>query len=143
VLATASEMGWLSFWDVATGKQLRQVSLALDRRSRHRLHRVAFSPDGKLLAVGAHGASTRLWDVAREAFVRTLPVGGAFAFSPDSKVLAVAEADQVIRLWDVNTGKVMRELRGQEGAVRALLFSPDGKLLASGGAGATLLWKVR
>ena len=64
------------------------------------------------------------------------------AFAPDGKTLASAESDGTIRLWNVRTRKVALELRGHEGIVSKVGFSPDGKLLAScGGANGTLrLW---
>ena len=36
-------------------------------------------------------------------------------------------------IWDATTGRQVRQLRGHKEWVNALAFSPDGKLLASGG----------
>src|SRR5262249_55497472 len=38
-----------------------------------------------------------------------------------------------LKVWDLATGKVVCELPGHAGAVRAVAVSPDGKLLASAG----------
>src|SRR5207248_472712 len=78
----------------------------------------------------------RLWDVVRGEERSTLPrqLGAAavVAFSPNGQTLATAEWDApAIRLWDWATGKEVRQLQGGKGT-RALAFSPDGKLLASG-----------
>jgi WD40 repeat protein len=41
----------------------------------------------------------------------------------------------LINLWDVAGGKLLKTLKGHTGRVESLAFSPDGKLLASGGGG--------
>jgi WD40 repeat protein len=46
--------------------------------------------------------------------------------------LASAGDDRVVRLWDA-AGQELLALRGHTGAVRAVVFSPDGTRLASGG----------
>src|SRR5262249_12571196 len=38
-----------------------------------------------------------------------------------------------VRLWDVDTGKELHRLQGHRDLVYAVAFSPDSKLLASGG----------
>jgi WD40 repeat protein len=50
-------------------------------------------------------------------------------FSVDGKTLASA-GDRTINLWDVASGKKTKTL--QSGYVRAVAFSPDDKMLASG-----------
>lgn len=108
------------------------------------IDRLAFSPDGKLLAVGLIRENMlRLWDMATgEAEPRvairwglprgkgSLPVGiHSLVFSPDSKTVAAACTDFKIRLWEVATGKLRHEAEGR--AFLFVTFSPDGRLLAS------------
>lgn len=62
----------------------------------------------------------------------------AIAFSPDGHTLAIARGSGDpfqrygrIELWDVESGKVRHVIRGFDGPVRSISFSPDGKTLVS------------
>jgi WD40 repeat protein len=50
--------------------------------------------------------------------------------------------DGSVRLWDVASGREAAVLEDRSGWVRSVCFSPDGKLLASGGDGSVRLWDV-
>jgi WD40 repeat protein len=113
------------------------------------LHTLAFSPDGKLLAVAGENWKILIWDVARRKMVGRPLAGHAegissLAFSPDGKILVSASFDETIRLWDVRTQRqVGGALRGNSGGVNSVAFSPDGTLLASGSDDATIrLWDL-
>jgi WD40 repeat protein len=145
-------------WDAATGKEQR----CFHARGADRVSDIAFRPNGKELAAATSNRRVVLWDVNTGALTRqfdrqevgTFPL----AFAPDGKSLVVGclerslrmlSADTavggkgVIRILDTVTGKELRRLHGHDGEVGALAFSPDGKLLASAGADATvLIWSV-
>jgi hypothetical protein len=99
-----------------------------------------------LLASGSILEPARLWDTATGQELRRLEgaveIYGA-AFSPDGKWLAGAgtEKDQKVHVWEVNTGLEVRSFRGHITAVSSVAFAPDGRTIASGGGGSTiLLW---
>ena len=97
---------------------------------------LAYSPDGKILAL-SHHQTIRLWDTAREGTIAGWvahegPIR-SLAISGDGKRLASGGEDKLLRIWDVRTGKLLHSLKGQMGAIRAVAFHPDGKTVAAGG----------
>ena len=107
---------------------------------------LAFSPDGSSLALG-HRDSISLWNVTtinmqkhsvipdnRRAFTDIL------TFSPDGKTL-LGSSRSHIKLWGVDTGNQLLPLIGHTEPIETLVFSHDGKTLASGSEdGTVLLW---
>lgn len=133
--------GTVTLWDVAS----RQVKIGLPDGDGFR--NVVFSPDGKLIAYPGKGNEVQLSEVATGKSVRTIDdaTGDGVSFSPDSKTLAVADSDGTysLRLWDVASGESKAAFYRTEGVIVSVLFSPDGKTVASWGhANVIELWDV-
>src|SRR6266850_6436730 len=64
------------------------------------------------------------------------------AFAPSGRILATAHHVPALRLWSLPE-RPLGSLGGHEGAVRALAFSADGRLLAADHDGIANLWDVR
>jgi len=152
LLASCGNDKTIRLWDVASGKEVRSL-----RGHKAGVWGIAFSPDGGLLAsAGSKDLAVRLWDVASGECIRVLEAHRhditEVAFSPDGKLLAsaggtaplVPTADgegltdpkpypaSRVNVWEVKTGEVVFSLSHPAGA-RSLAFSPDGRMLLTGG----------
>jgi WD40 repeat protein len=138
---TLASGGWddtVRLWNVATGKERRRVTAHLGM-----VAAVAFSPNGKLLASrGGLDGTLRLWDPETGVELRRIDSlsrvnpwrfyrEAALVFAPDSKTVAGTTRKAIV-FYDVATGKPARQLDGYRDCMY-LAYSPDGKLLASGG----------
>jgi WD40 repeat protein len=110
--------------------------------------KVAFSPNGKLLAIISgdyHEATVRLWDIAAGEIVLTIPVSGdvtGVSFSPDGKFLTTWGGND-IDLWAASTGKLLKSLAGHTKEVSMAVFSPDSQFIASASKdGTARVWSV-
>ncbi len=153
LMASGGRDGTAILWSTATWTRARTLlnpdkNSLFEDGSRGMVEDVAFSPDGKTLALASREASVQLWEVATGKLLETLkghPSSvNAVAFSPDGRTLASGGADQTVRLWNVETRRELMQLDpgGVElGQIQSLAFSPDGRqLLAAGGR--TAFWST-
>ncbi len=132
----------LRLLDVSTGKELRKFG--------GEWNAVAFSQDGKALATANREGDIRLWEIATGKELRRMRgsknAPRYLAFSPDGRWLAT-EADtrggyEDVQLWNAASGEETHRVSHRLG-LGAVLFSPDGRTLATGGYDRTiLLWEV-
>jgi WD40 repeat protein len=128
-VASADSGYTVRIWDVATGRQLRQ--LAGEAGSL-----VRFSPKGDVLATGGYySQQITLWNPTGERLRELKQNARSIAFSSDGQRLAAAGSDGIVRIWQVATGQLLRELKGHSGGLYAVAISHDGKTIASGGGG--------
>jgi WD40 repeat protein len=100
--------GWdesIRLWNIAKGREFRQLIKKTEEKSVSMLFSVAFSPDGKRLAAGGWDQSIQLWDAVQGTLSHLL-VGHtdhvlSLAFAPDGRWLASGGKDRQIVLWDL------------------------------------------
>ncbi len=112
------------------------------------LRRVAMSPDGQLGVLSNGGGVMAVWSAKTGSLLRKLkPPAGveehvqAVAFSPTKEIVA-SVAHNTIRLWDATTAEQLDTRLANATLIRALVFSPDGKWLVSGGQEGIQVWDV-
>jgi polar amino acid transport system permease protein len=138
-------------WDLASYQLAREIALAgaplLDSD---------LSADRSLLATLGQDGLIRVWDLISEQQIQSISLGAGrdAVLAIDAGGTRVASGDGPnVLVWDIQTGEQIKKLEGYyekpedprswEGhtkAVTALVFSLDGKLLASGGADAKLFF---
>jgi WD40 repeat protein len=148
-------------WEVTTGRPL--PPLADPRPADRGLRGLTVTATGRTLvglldvmpyarATGKDPELLCLWDLASgrlvrrfgEVHVALFSPRTELAASPDGRLLAAGGAnDPTVWLWDLATGRERRALAAPVGGVRALAFSPDGRLIAGAGwDGSLRLWEL-
>jgi serine/threonine protein kinase/formylglycine-generating enzyme required for sulfatase activity/WD40 repeat protein len=134
---SCEKSGTVIQWDVASGAR---IPLACPE-GLGRVSSLAYSPDGKTLAVGEGGGTVRLYRA--DSGWQTLSQGacplGAMTFSPDAATLAYCTVDGKVSVWPTGKG-APPQLFQADGATPYSHPSYGGVSLTAGGMLATTRW---
>ncbi len=116
-------------------QQLSGITLRYTMRGhKYLVNSIAWSPDGKKLALGSNDWSIHVWDVDAERVMRVLESQTevySVTWSPASDLLACGSKDGTIHIWNIESGQLLHTLRQHSGAVHCVAWSPDGRIVAS------------
>jgi WD40 repeat protein len=139
----------IQLWDIDAGKSIKAF-----RSSPTPVARLMFSPDGETLAVIGFPTRLELWHLPTGRLLREMYLDDqeelprvysmpTVAFSPHGQWIAFTHKEGEIVLVETLTGKEIQTLRGHQGYISSLAFSPDNRRLLSGGRDTTaLLWAI-
>jgi len=127
LLASGSMDRTFIIWDIETGEKIQQVQISpyfvntkgiiseLDGKLQNSIYSVAFSPNGKNLAVASADKLVRIWDIEKSVFIDTLdgqhPTNWMWTcYSPDGKYIITgssrsAHEEGVKVIWETETYK--------------------------------------
>ena len=123
--------------DAASGK-VRRVLGNYD--AKESVNSIAFSPDGRMVAVSGNNGTAKVWSTASGRLLHTLAYSetaenryvNAVRFSPDSRTIVTTGGKEGLKFWDAATGRLLRNLTDKRYAYsNAVAFSPDGRILIS------------
>lgn len=109
-LASAGANSTITLWNLNTGEPMQTLTSVND------IHSLAFSPDGRTLAVG---------------------------LSPIRRNGDLSESGDSLQLWNVQTQAEIASWQGHTNAVSSVVFTADGKTLISGSwDGSIKFWEI-
>jgi len=138
-IASTSKDTTVQIWDAVDGSHV-----FIYRGHRDEVYTAAWSPDGKRIASCSKDKTVQVWDAADGGHLLTYrghkDAVILVAWSPDGKRLASGGGvliedgkphDNTVQVWDATDGGHVFTYRGHADGVQAVVWSPDGKRIAS------------
>jgi WD40 repeat protein len=142
-LLAVGTYGQVVLWDLQDGRPARAIETIPGP-----VHALAFSRDGRRLAVGAglpaRSGVVRIYSVPDGTMLHDFPghqdVVFGLAIRPDGAQLASTSFDQTVRFWDPGSGRASGVFSGHSDFVYAASYTPDGRGLVTAGKDRMIKW---
>jgi len=152
MFATAS--GDRSVWLFKSdGTKLRPLEGHTGEVNQSEVKGLSFSHKERLIATAGVDGTVKIWNTDDGKLFKTLQEGKRSAvqeeqgypvwgicFSPDDRMIAAASHDGTVKRWRWSDGTSLPPLKGHGGAVTAVAFSRDSKMIASASDRTVKLW---
>lgn len=140
-LTSGGDDGWVRFWDAQTGTALGRQR----REHRATVTSIVFSPVGDACFSSDRQGRIVRWELdpatgqplRRRTILSEQYIVWSLAISPDGQWLISAGDDQTIAVWDAHSLRSLIRFEAHSSRVNCVAFHPNGRVLASGGAGNT------
>ncbi|MGB7708551.1 MAG: cytochrome D1 domain-containing protein [Microcoleus sp.] len=135
-LISGGEDGIAKIWDLS-GQLIRQLK---EKQGRSFISSLSFSSDGKYIATTGANQTPKIWSWDGEKIAKKIATLEGHkdlvyqvSFHPKQELIATAAWDGTIGLWKLSDNKVnkIKIWSGEQGKIRSLSFSYDGKYLAT------------
>ncbi len=124
-------------WDVETGATVH----LLDQHEKG-IYRAEYSPDGGRIVTASDDGTAILWDASTGALVRRVPFASPKPrdfrtrekiplVPPKGEIFVALAESNTVALHDLADGRTRHTLSGHDGAICDLVWSADGRLLAT------------
>jgi WD40 repeat protein len=140
-LYSGADNGTLLFWDLSSGKELRNIANGFAISS------LAQSNDPRMLYVADAGPKIKIYNLTSSTVVKTLDghtdAVNSIDISKNNLYLLSGSNDKSARIWDLKTGKELKKLPVACWKVTAVAFSDDSKYAITGcNDGSIKIWEV-
>lgn len=134
-------------FDVNTGTIIRQL------QQTEMSSKLLTTVDNRIILISLFEDSISVLDIISGSELSSIPIDQNFdsiawsfiyALSPDGQILATSPDMESIQLLDLHSGKLLNSLEGHKGFITSVVFSNDGKFIASSSSDGTIrLWGIQ
>lgn len=136
-LAATSAAGEVTLWHTNTNFSILQPA------NEQSINCVAFSQDGKLLAVGGQDGKVKIWRWCEQKLINILENAPAWidqlAWNPHNNQLAFS-LGRYVQIWDADTSEIVVTLNFESSSVLGMDWRNDGNYLAIAGYQGVKIW---